>query len=403
MNTSVTYAEGLTCEVDSVGTVTLYISNADGLATFRDIVNGSSTEKIIVQYKNNSNSIYTFSANKENQNVNAVLESDITLSEDWTPIGVYSNTTTSAKPYSGTFDGNGKTITFYNITHELTEMYSSGLFQMLAGTVKNLIIAGSIFRTEVGYIGGITGYLNGGTIENCVNKALITNSASIGTGGIVGYVGTAGGKITGCINLEKVSSSHSIVGGIVGTTGVMSETNVSISKCINMGKISGTSNVSGILGTASASQITISDCMNIGKILANNTSEPAYASGITTPSEDYTVSSCINVGQVTAAVTNSFQGGISSVTTKGTYTNNYYDSTVNLSVVDYSTSGITGKSTSDLIALTSENLSDQWSFVEGHYPLPDIAGNIPDGENGVIWSDVLIAATPDSSSVSGGE
>lgn len=407
-NTSVTYAKGLTCVVDSdYNTVTLYIRNADGLATFRNIVNGRFDSDIIVQYENNPNSTNTFSADKEYQNVNAVLESDITLSGDWTPIGVYSTTPTSAKPYSGTFDGNGKTITFENITHNDPDMYSSGLFQMLAGTVKNLIIAGNIFRVEVGYIGSITGYLDGGTIENCVNEALITNSATNGTGGIVGYVGTAGGNITGCINLMKVSSSYSTVGGIVGNVGNMPvNSNLTISKCINLGEISGESNISGILGNANTSAISISDCMNLGKISTNNTSEIAYASGITTPSENYTVSSCINVGEVTATATTSFQGGISSVTTKGIYTNNYYDSTVNSSVVDSSTSGITGTSTNNLIGsnISLNGIStNDWTFAEGRYPLPNIAGNIPGYEDGVIWSDVLKAATPEVTSGGGND
>ena len=402
------YAAGLTCVVDSDdNTVTLYIINAKGLAIFRNIVNGSFTEKIIVQDKSNPNSTHEFNADNEYQNVNAVLESDITLSGDWTPIGVYpTNTTTTAKPYSGTFDGNGKTIKF-EITHNNPNMYSSGLFQMLAGTVKNLIIAGYIFRVEVGYIGSITGYLDGGTIENCVNEALITNSATNGTGGIVGYVGTAGGKITGCINLMKVSSSYSTVGGIVGNVGNMPvNSNLTISKCINLGEISGESNISGILGNANTSAISISDCMNLGKISTNKTSETAYASGITTPSENYTVSSCINVGEVTATATNSFQGGISSVTTKGIYTNNYYDSTVNSSVVDGSnTNGITGISTNNLIGsnISLNGIStDDWSFAEGRYLLPDIAGSIPGGENGEMWNAVIAAATPESPSISGG-
>lgn len=398
-NTSVTYAEGLTCEVDSVGTVTLYISNADGLAIFRNIVNGSFDSDIIVQNTDNSNSYHTFYADNEYQNVNAVLESDITLSGDWTPIGVYPNSTTSAKPYSGTFDGNGKTITFDSITHESTEMYSSGLFQMLAGTVKNLIIDGSISRKFAGYIGGITGYLNGGTIENCVNKAIITNSASNGTGGtggIVGYVANSTATIKNCVNIGNVNSSQSTVGGIVGTTDVMSETKVSISKCINMGEISAPSIVAGILGLAYT--ITIENCINLGKVISTN-KDYSYAAGIVNPSNDesVTVTNCINAGNV---VTNNGSVGAISTSTKGTYTNNYYDSTINSNVLDSDINGITGQLTTELIGsnLSLKISGDQWSFADNRYPLPDIAGNIPKQ----IWTKVEAAATPDSSSVSGG-
>ena len=400
------YAEGLTCEVDSVGIVTLYIRNADGLAKFRDIVNGSFDSDIIVVNDSNQNSNHKFTAKIPYPSVNGTLRDPITLSGDWTPIGVYSNTTT-AKPYSGTFDGNGKTITFDSITHGSTETYSSGLFQMLAGTVKNLIIDGSISRTDTGYIGGITGYLDGGTIENCVNNATITNSASNGTGGIVGYVGTAGGIITGCINLGNISSKLNAVGGIVGATGVISETsNVSISKCINMGEISALSIVAGILGLAYP--ITIENCINLGKVISTKEDDTFYyAAGIVIPSDDVsvtvTVTNCINAGNVVTS--NSCIVGAISTSENGIYTNNYYDSTVNSSVVvDSNTDGISGVSTTDLIG-SSSNLSlqgittDNWSFADGRYPLPNIAGNIPEQ----IWTKVEAAATPDSSSVSGGE
>lgn len=217
------YAEGLTCDVQD-DTVTLYISSAKGLATFRDIVNGSFESDIFVVNDSNQNSNHKFTANTPSPSVNGTLLDSITISGDWTPIGVYSNSTTSAKPYSGTFNGNGKTVTFENITHDNTAMYSSGLFQMVSGSVKNLIIDGSISRDVAGYIGGITGYLNGGTIENCVNKATITNVAANGTGGIVGYVANSTATIKNCVNMAKVESTQSTVGGIVGATGVISGT-----------------------------------------------------------------------------------------------------------------------------------------------------------------------------------
>ena len=401
----VTLAEGLTCDVQD-DTVSLYISSAEGLATFRDIVNGTLTEDISVRYDSNENSNHTFTANTSYPSVNGTLRDSITLSGEWTPIGVYSNETDNVIPYSGLFDGNSNTIYFEDIIYTSSNLYSSGLFQMLAGTVQNVVTDGKISRTEAGDIGSITGYLDGGTIQYCINKATISNVSMTGTGGIIGCVGTAGGKITGCINLGNISSTSYAVGGIVGTTGNYLDS-LDVEQCINLGELVGESYISGILGNSDAANIVINNCINLGTINAKSTSF-AYASGIAIPSAStgYSFSNSINVGQVSATgETSSASGAISSIPTNGTYTNNYYDSTVNPSVVDSSTTGITGKSTTELIGsnISLEGISDgQWSFAEGRYPLPNIAESVPDGENGEIWNAVIVAATPEVSSSGGG-
>lgn len=391
VNTSVTYAEGLTCDdVQDDGTVTLYIRNAAGLATFRDIVNGSFDSDIIVVNDSNQNSNHKFTAKTLYPSVNGTLRDSITLSGEWTPIGKNST------GYKGTFDGAKHEIKGLIINSSDTNN-PQGLFcSVYGGTVKNLVVQGSIISSC--YTGGITGYLNGGTIENCVNNVEITNSDSIGTGGIVGYVANSTATIKNCVNIGNVKSLQSTVGGIVGTTDVISETNVSISKCINMGEISAPSIVAGILGLAYT--ITIENCINLGKVISTN-EDYSYAAGIVNPSNDesVTVTNCINAGNV---VTNCIVGAIST-SENGIYTNNYYDSTVNSSVVDGSnTNGITGISTNNLIGsnISLNGIStDDWTFAEGRYPLPNIAGNIPEQ----IWTKVEAAATPDSSSVSGGK
>lgn len=393
-NTSVTYAEGLTCDdVQDDGTVTLYIRNAAGLATFRDIVNGSFDSDIIVVNDSNQNSNHKFTAKTLYPSVNGTLIDSITLSGEWTPIGKNST------GYKGTFDGAKHEIKGLIINSSDTNN-PQGLFcSVYGGTVKNLVVQGSIISSC--YTGGITGYLNGGTIENCVNNVEITNSDSIGTGGIVGYVANSTATIKNCVNIRNVNSSQSTVGGIVGTTDVMSETKVSISKCINMGEISAPSIVAGILGLAYT--ITIENCINLGKVISTN-EDYSYAAGIVNPSNDesVTVTNCINAGNV---VTNCIVGAIST-SKNGIYTNNYYDSTVNSNVLDSDIDGIKGQFTTDLIGLnlSLDGISDgQWSFADNRYPLPDIAGNIPGGENGEMWNAVIAAATPENTSTSGGE
>lgn len=82
-----------------------------------------------------------------------------TLTKDITVTAPYAN------DFSGTFDGNGHTVTL-NITASTANV---GLFKTLSGgaVVKNVITAGSI-SGKVNNVGGIAGTADGNvTIENC--------------------------------------------------------------------------------------------------------------------------------------------------------------------------------------------------------------------------------------------
>lgn len=88
------------------------------------------------------------------------LAADITVTEPY------------AYDFSGTFDGDGHTVTL-NITASTPNV---GLFSKLAGgaVVKNVITAGSVTATGKNNVGGIAGTADGNvTIENCKNTASI--------------------------------------------------------------------------------------------------------------------------------------------------------------------------------------------------------------------------------------
>lgn len=101
-----------------------------------------------------------------NAGSNAKLIDDIDLSdicsqttEGWIPIG------SESEPYTGTFDGQGYSISGLYINCSLNYC---GLFGSLEGTVKNLSVEGEI-KTSSGSAGGIAGYNgNAGIIENCI-------------------------------------------------------------------------------------------------------------------------------------------------------------------------------------------------------------------------------------------
>lgn len=101
-----------------------------------------------------------------------VLACNLNLNdEEWEPIG------TSENPFTGTFDGNGNTISGLYIS-SFNENNVAGLFGQNNGTIKNLEVTGSISvddeenTYELAYIGGIAG-INNGTVSNCKNGVTI--------------------------------------------------------------------------------------------------------------------------------------------------------------------------------------------------------------------------------------
>ena len=88
------------------------------------------------------------------------------------PVGTY------AKPFTGSFDGNGKTVTL-NVTYTNTQANATvagcayvGLFGVVkTATVRNLKVAGSMqVNTVCGCMGTVIGATNGScTVENIVS------------------------------------------------------------------------------------------------------------------------------------------------------------------------------------------------------------------------------------------
>ena len=150
-------------------------------------------------------------AAQKDRSINCTLTADIDLTgKDWTPIG-----TNFYNSYTGTFDGDGHTITGLTVT---TNDQYVGLFGRLgkAGTVKNVVMDGIQITCNhrLGYAGGVAGFSWGGTIENCSVSGSV--SGTICAGGVVGIQWEA--SITGC-------SSSATVKGMVQVGGVAGETN----------------------------------------------------------------------------------------------------------------------------------------------------------------------------------
>lgn len=152
------------------------------------------------------------------------LLSDIDLGgREWTPW----------LTFSGTFEGNGHTISGLSVT-KVTESAATyaGLFGQLNGTVNDLHTAGSISVTATEEYtkeidaGGIAGNVNGATLNGCTSACTVTvsragTSGATYAGGIAGYAthscNFGGVAYTGAADGVTVSGGGtSNVGGIIG-------------------------------------------------------------------------------------------------------------------------------------------------------------------------------------------
>ena len=273
------------------------------------------------------------------------LANDITITESY------------AQAFTGTLDGNGKTVTV-----------SAPMFVNFAGTAKNFTIEGAVTVTEghagalakdsiggtavvleniinnadvtgadtaAGLLGfmGVSGEPNGIplTVTNCVNNGTIT--AEKQAGGLVSaahfnagndFVSDAGATFTGCVNNGSVTSNYR-TGGLLGQA--CYSNNITFTKCINNADVCGGLNTGGIIGHTTSSVLYMSFCQNNGNI--SNTEVPAddavYAGGLLGYGQGPKVSTltagdgyyankiefCINTGDIVGAYR---AGGISSST-----------------------------------------------------------------------------------------
>ena len=190
--------------------------------------------------------------------ISAQLTQNITLDKNtqWTPIG------TKTKPFAGTFDGGGNTITGLTYTNK-NEDYV-GLFGYANGaTIQNVTVQDATF-TGYEYIGGVCGYITGGTITNChaVNTTIGDSTRNYHPqycGGIVGYM-TGKNVVTNCTNSGTVSGGD-YIGGIAGEA-----RDATVQRCFNTGEVTGyDSSIGGIAGQAY--NATVQDCGNTGAVI----------------------------------------------------------------------------------------------------------------------------------------
>ena len=177
---------------------------------------------------------------------------DIDLNnEPWTPIGTVINNGKDAKPFKGTFDGDGYKITNLKVTGNSN---NAGLFGYTQdATIKNCNVTGEV--KGFNDVGGIVGNADGKTqILSCSFRGDVTGEDSY----IGGIAGSARGTIKNCYALADVTASFVDAGGIAGYA-----YHVTIENCYYSGNVSAGNDAGGIAGFASGS--TIKNCVSLAK------------------------------------------------------------------------------------------------------------------------------------------
>lgn len=231
------------------------------------------------------------------------LTKDISLAEEWAPIGNGSRngSTYTGKAFKGIFDGKGKSISNVKITANTTDANDAiGLFGVVdGGTVKNVTLNVNINVANNELAGGAIGLLvNDGTAE----KIHVTGNvkAADGVGGIVGRM-LISGTIKECLNEAVVNAAKdgSGSGGIVGKAYYTATgKTMNIQDCENRGSITAAYCAGGIAGLSAAD---VSGCTNSGSVTAGN-----HAGGIVGEQTNYgavsgNTNSAAVIGKTTAA------------------------------------------------------------------------------------------------------
>ncbi|MCL2522772.1 MAG: hypothetical protein FWE36_07950 [Erysipelotrichales bacterium] len=193
-----------------------------------------------------------------NSNSRYRLGADIDLSEftNWTPIN----------GFTGTFDGNGHTIS--NLQIDTLSVIGTGLFgEINGGAVINLNFAN--VQINAGFAGAVAGKSTNTRLENInVLSGTIGRNLSRNIGGIVGE--RMGGISNNLTNYADVFGTE-YVGGLFGFAGIPVSSDNAFQNYFNNGNITGGNNVGGIAGSIQSRVVgRIYNLTNTGTITGNS-------------------------------------------------------------------------------------------------------------------------------------
>ncbi len=259
-----------------------------------------------------------------------LLSQSLTVNAGFAPIG------TESTPFSGTFDGNGNTLSGISLDCD-----NAAVFAFTdSAVIKNLAVSGSFFAEN--YAGAVVAYAENTIIDGCTGSAIVY--ADSFSGGIAGFIES--GKISNCKTTASAMTGgyEEYCGGIAGKSGA------DITGCTNNAYTYGKKNVGGIAGESTAAitlstntaavsasgenlggiagitRGTVTLSKNSGAVSAYFNAPLSKVGGIAGVGYEAEISSCHNAGSVTA--TESFAGGIAGYLTAGSITDCLSSATV---------------------------------------------------------------------------
>jgi len=276
-----------------------------------------------------------------------IQSNDISLSQNWIPIGWFGSTYDTNLPFQGHYDGQGYSISNLTITSgigwaglfalvgangvledivlqdvDITAEYHSGA---LAGENNGYITGCTVSGTVkvVGQSGGLVGMSHNGLLEDCHSTATVIGTGGT-VGGLVGYVtnnsGNAEESIIGCSATGSVAGVEQ-TGGLVGTLqgGLLAESYAA-------GNVSGSSRYTGglvgVIESANGFVAAVENCYARTTVTAPGTD---YVGGLAGANWYGTIRNSYAAGTLsTDGVTGT--GGLTGMIYAGTVTeDSYYD------------------------------------------------------------------------------
>lgn len=167
-------------------------------------------------------------------------------------------------------DGNG---------YELSGI-SQPLFNVLAGTVKNLILSNVTITGDGKHVGAIARTVGADSqIENCYISGSLATTGNCAAGGLIGQVQSGTLEIQNCIVNAEIENKdnnnrESLAGGLVGSVKVKNGTQLNIMNCIAMGSVSTNSGrgAGGLVG-GQGKTVTINKSAALQEEISTNSSQ----------------------------------------------------------------------------------------------------------------------------------
>jgi len=168
------------------------------------------------------------------------LDNDIVIDGDFTPIG------TLTTPFNGDFNGNGFTISGFNVNRtDSATGWAVGLFGVIGkeGKVRNLRAVGDV----AGYhAAGVLAGINSGLIEGCYGGGSVS-TVRLRESNAGGLVGINGGRIyesysDAAVGGDRTQNAGGLVGFLTNTSGGL------INDCFALGSVEGVRSAGGLVG-----------------------------------------------------------------------------------------------------------------------------------------------------------